>query len=275
MVYSISGIHSLLLLVTLGVFSPLNRSLAQSIPEKAAVFSSPLLANAVAARLGKTLYLTVASVESSSNEQTQVTIPRMAASLTGAHWLGHLDTDTIVLQVEQEHWIIGWKNRPQNARTIVLSFDVQPKLLSEVKGVQPTGDGSILLLACLATTVGEKIRYEPQTFKNTVGYWVGKNDSAQWSFQTLRAGTFNVAILQGCGTGQGGSMAKLAIVGNVDDSLDFEVLETGHFQNFQWRHLGQLNVDRAGTYQLRIEPISIKKNALMDVRAVHLVPVPK
>ena len=77
----------------------------------------------------------------------------------------------------------------------------------------------------------------------------------------------------------GGSTAEIALLaGAATDKpvaqIEFEVLETGHFQNFVWRHLGEINVTDAGDYQLRISPKNIKRGALMDVRAVHLIRLP-
>ena len=94
-----------------------------------------------------------------------------------------------------------------------------------------------------------------------------------------KPGKFNVAILQGCGSGNGGSTAelKLSLASSPNDSaasLEFEVQETGHFQNFIWRHLGEVNLSEAGEYQLRISPKNLKRAALMDVRAVHLIRLP-
>jgi hypothetical protein len=199
-------------------------------------------------------------------------------------WLGHAPDDSLSLKIEQTQWIVQWRKRPTAASVIVLTFDANPKLMSEVKPILASGDGGIYLPASQATTSGDKIRYEPQTFKNTVGYWVGKQDFAQWKFEAVRPGKYNVGILQGCGVGQGGSRARLSVTDSAADSaadqektaiLEFEVLETGHFQNFQWRHLGSIEIDQAGTQSLKLEPVEIKKNALMDVRAIHLVPVPQ
>ncbi len=250
---------------------------AQRVPADAILMPDAKIENAQAARLGNHLYLSLASLGADGQPQAgQVSIPRLASSLTDMRWLEQKADSTLSLKVEQDHWIVQWKSRPSNATVIVLSFDAAPQLMSEVKPARAAGDGAIYLKASDANTNGEKIRYEPQTFKNTVGYWVGKQDYAEWKLAVAQPGKYNVGILQGCGAGQGGSQAKLTLANDGKSSeLPFEVLETGHFQNFQWRHLGQLDVDSAGTYTLKLEPIEIKKNALMDVRAIHLVPLPK
>jgi len=160
-----------------------------------------------------------------------------------------------------------------------MQLDAPPLLMTECKPIQATGDGSLFLPAHMATTTGDKIRYEPQTIKNTVGYWAGMQNSASWTLNVAKPGKFNVEILQGCGAGNGGSTAEITLqpVASADKpaaQIEFEVLETGHFQNFLWRHLGEINVAVAGDYKLQISPKNIKRGALMDVRAVHLIRLP-
>ena len=254
---------------------------AQSVPPTASLLHDAAISNAEVARLDKQVYLSPAGLlTGSADEAGQATLPRLAASLTGMHWLGHEPDDSLSLAVEQEHWVVKWKQRPPGSTAIVLSFDSWPQLMSEVSAVEASGDGSLYLPACMATTVGEKIRYEPQTFKNTVGYWVGKHDVARWDLVALRPGSYNVAVLQGCGKDQGGSLARIKLSNKVDgqslevQSLEFEVVETGHFQNFQWRHVGVLQVEQAGLHTLAVEPIEIKRDALVDIRAIHLIPLP-
>lgn len=262
--------------------------LAQTVPPTAILMHPDVVKNAEAARWERQLYLSPTGLTAdNAAEPGESRLPRFAASLTSLHWLGLPPDDGLTLTIEQDHWIVAWKQRPADATVIVLNFDTPPKLMSEVVPVQAVGDGSLLLPACLAVTTGEKIRFEPQTFKNTVGYWVGKHDSAEWQFSAPRAGSYNVAILQGCGHEQGGSRAKLTITAAIDAAVDaaaqaasatgleFDINETGHFQNFQWRHLGTVDIANQGVHTLKIEPIEIKHTAMGDIRAVQLIPVPQ
>lgn len=207
-----------------------------------------------------------------------ITIPRLAAPLRSMTWRGSETDDGLRLKPEQETWVISWKQRPEGAATLVLEFDAAPLLPAEVKPVTASADGSFYLPAHLAVTKGEKIRYEPQPYKNTVGFWVGKEDSAAWTIHLDKPGRFNVAVLQGCGKGQGGSKAALSAmqarrhVANHD--LTFEVVETGHFQNFRWVHVAEIELGRNDDYELMVRPVEIKKAALMDIRAIHLIRLP-
>ena len=208
-----------------------------------------------------------------------IELPRLAAPLRSLRWQGEEAVSNLKLQPELTTWKVTWDKLPPSGATIEMLLDAPPLLIAECKPIQATGDGSLFLPAHMASTVGDKIRYEPQPHKNTVGYWAGMQNSASWTLNVAKPGRFNVAILQGCGAGNGGSTAEIALTpaGAADKptaQIAFEILETGHFQNFVWRHLGEINVTDAGDYQLRISPKNIKHVALMDVRAVHLLRLP-
>ena len=96
---------------------------------------------------------------------------------------------------------------------------------------------------------------------------------AEWNFVADQPGTFTVAVLQGCGAGQGGSVVVASVRTATDevDRLSFQTIDTGHFQNFRWNHLGSVTIPAAGSYQLRLTPGKIAKAAVFDVRMVHLV----
>ncbi len=214
-----------------------------------------------------------------SFEGNTVELPRLAAPLRSLKWQGEEATSNLKLQPELTTWKLTWDKPAKSGATIEMQLDAPPLLINECKPIQATGDGSLFLPAHMATTTGDKIRYEPQTIKNTVGYWAGMQNSASWTLNVAKPGKFNVEILQGCGAGNGGSTAEITLtsVASKDKpaaQVEFEVLETGHFQNFVWRHLGQINVTEPGDYQLRISPKNIKRGALMDVRAVHLIRLP-
>ena len=60
-----------------------------------------------------------------------------------------------------------------------------------------------------------------------------------------------------------------------DESLEFVVEETGHFQNFIWRTLGSIKLaanDAKGPTTLSLTPQTKPGGAVMDVRAIRLCP---
>lgn len=229
-----------------------------------------------------TRYGNILTLKIDADAKQPITIPRLAAPLRSIAWdgveAGQDNGHGLGLKPKPATWVIDWKSRPQDATTLVLEFDAPPLLMKELGPIKPGSDGSFYLPAHLAKTTGENIRYEPQPNKNTVGYWTAVEDSATWSFAVDKPGRFNIAVLQGCGKGQGGSTARVLF--NRDKieedvyALEFVVQETGHFQDFRWRHMGVVDLDSADLYGLKVEPTNINKAALMDIRAIHLIRLP-
>ena len=61
-----------------------------------------------------------------------------------------------------------------------------------------------------------------------------------WHFKLTQPGTFAVTILQGCGTGSGGSEVEFAVDGQ---KLNVTVQDTGGFQNFVDREVGRVTLE--------------------------------
>ena len=214
--------------------------------------------------------------------QLPVRIPRLATPLRSIAWLVPEQGPRLNLQPLIAEWLIAAHDPAQAAESsggwIVLECDAAPRLMAELSPIAPAADGSFFLPAHLARTEGQSLRYEPQPHKNTVGYWTQATDVALWRLTLDRPGSFNLAILQGCGKGQGGSQAELRIEhaapGQQSATVEFTVLETGHFQNFQWLALGVARLNQPGELELTVRPVNIRRAALMDIRAVHLVRLP-
>lgn len=132
-------------------------------------------------------------------------------------------------------------------------------------------DGTIELLAKTATTYAETLRYEPKPEKNCLGYWKEKEDWAEWVFDVSDPGKFDVLLSYGSGNPEAGSRAAVLLNEHV---LEFDVENTGGFQNWKERKLGTVELKTKGANKLAIVPVALKGNALMDVRAVLLKPVP-
>ena len=133
--------------------------------------------------------------------------------------------------------------------------------------IQQAADGSILLHSREAEIHGTMLRYEPQPHKNTVGYWTKIEDWASWDFQVTQPGSYSVEILQGCGNGSGGSDVEFSV---GDQVLKVTVKETGGFQMFVPRDIGQLRFEKPGRYTLSVKPTRKPGVAVMDLRQVVL-----
>jgi arylsulfatase A-like enzyme len=131
--------------------------------------------------------------------------------------------------------------------------------------------GMILLPCRTAVVHGEKLRYEPQSFKNTLGFWVKAEDWAEWNFEVPAAGRYELDVLQGCGKGSGGAQVEFEVGGKT---FPMTVQETGHFQHFIRRSLGVVDLP-AGKATLAVKPKSKPGGAVMDLREARLVPVAK
>jgi hypothetical protein len=168
--------------------------------------------------------------------------------------------------------------RPEEVKRLAALLDVWRK---EVKAKMPTpnpgyrphppaADGTITLPARTARVHGTQLRYEPLPHKDTLGYWTNVEDRASWEYTVTTPGMFTLEVLQGCGTGQGGSVVEVTTAGQV---LRFTVDDTGGFQSFKARTIGRVKLDRAGRFTLVIQPRSKARAAVMDVRQVVLRPV--
>lgn len=205
----------------------------------------------------------------------ELRFPRLNARLKQAYWLGK-ESQQLTLIPEPDEWRVKLVNPPaETQRTVVVELLDAPQhhqVPAVATHVPQTGE--IILPAHFSDTHGEKLRYEPQPHKNTVGYWTVESDWVDWTFIVKKSGDYRVDILQGCGTGQGGSLVAVEILQEKQlvDSFEFDVEETGHFQNFKKRQIGELSILKPGTYQLRLRPVKLAKKAVMDVREVRLVP---
>lgn len=139
----------------------------------------------------------------------------------------------------------------------------------ERKVVQQADDGTVLLHAKEVTVHGSTVRYEPQPHKNTIGFWTKVEDWVSWDFEIAQPGEFKVEILQGCGTGSGGSEVEFSVGEQV---LKLTVKETGGFQKFITRELGSLRLDKPGRFTLAVKPKTKPGLAVMDLRQVALKP---
>jgi len=124
----------------------------------------------------------------------------------------------------------------------------------------------IFLEARDAQVKATKMKYEEPPQKDTLGFWVNAEDTASWTFQAPKAGTYRVTVLQGCGKGNGGSVVALD---TKQGTCEFTVEETGHFQRFVPREVGKLTLV-AGENTLTVRPVKKAKSAVMDLRRVIL-----
>ncbi len=172
-------------------------------------------------------------------------------------------------------WTIELRNESREAfrqGEILIVIDLLGDPAQQIEAaIQRAGaDGSIVLPAAKAKMIGTKLQFEPLPHKNTVGYWVDPRDRMWWRFAVAQPTTYRVEVLGGCGAGQGGSRIELNAAGQ---SLEMTVEETGHFQNFRWREIGEFGLPAASELRFDVRCVEKAKAAVMDIREIRLTPV--
>ena len=186
----------------------------------------------------------------------------------GAVWrrLYH-DFDSSRLQFEEKASAMRLKLEPWRA----LMNGVTPGAKKKSPAGIESGAGAVILHARDAKVHGGKLRYENQPHKDTLGFWVQKDDWAEWTFQVPNAGKFDVEVLQACGKGSGGSDVDISVKGQA---LTMKVEETGHFQRFVPRTIGTLTFAAPGQATLTVRAKTKPGAAVMDLRRVVLRAAP-
>ncbi len=152
-----------------------------------------------------------------------------------------------------------------------LADEAKPSAKSKVSTniISQATDGSVKMLAKDATIHGTTVRYEPQPHKNTIGYWTKVEDWVSWELKLHKPGSFTVELNQACGKGSGGSDYTVTI---GKQTLTDKVPDTGAFTNFVNRKIGAVKLDKPGNYTVAVKPITKPGVAVMDLRAITLIP---
>ena len=119
----------------------------------------------------------------------------------------------------------------------------------------------------LSTWGGPFLRYEPSEQKNTLGCWTNIADRATWEADFRRPGKYRISVFQGCGKGSGGAEVAVSI---GQQTMTFIVEDTGHFQNFKWRDIGEVVVDAPAVQMVTVTPQKKPGVAVMDLRQIRI-----
>lgn len=126
--------------------------------------------------------------------------------------------------------------------------------------------GQLSLRATQAELYGASIAFEPDF--NNVGMWHGANDSAEWRVAAGPAGSFDVFLDFAC---EKGSSGNAFVIESGDSVIRGTVPSTGAWSNYRVQKVGTLQL-AAGESRLVMRPDGKLHNALIDLRAVFLVP---
>ena len=192
------------------------------------------------------------------NAQENLPNPKFNGKLARALYR---DVDVSSLAMEEKAASISSRLEPW--RKLMNSVPTGPKK----KSVDAeSGVGVVILHGRDAKVHGAKLRYENPPQKDTLGFWVVKDDWVEWKFMSPSAGKFEVEILQAAGKGSGGAEIEIAVAGRT---LTTKVLETGHFQRFVPRVVGVVELT-AGEQTLTVRAKTRPGGAVMDLRRVVL-----
>jgi alpha-L-fucosidase len=129
-------------------------------------------------------------------------------------------------------------------------------------------DGSVLLTAADAQISGEHARFEAADDRRWIGFWTSEKDIVSWEFQIARPGKFQVELEFSCKEASAGSELKIQAGGA---SVPFVVPSTGEWEKFEKRVVGSIELPK-GKHTLRLVPLKLAKEGIMNVRAVRLIP---
>ncbi|QDV32458.1 PVC-type heme-binding CxxCH protein [Tautonia plasticadhaerens] len=132
--------------------------------------------------------------------------------------------------------------------------------------VRPSEGGSVTLSAETAEIYGNRLTYEP-TLGN-LGWWIGDDDRAAWTFEVDRPGRYEVRLDWACDDGEGGGSYAIEVGA---DRIAGVVPGTGSWEDYRRATVGTVSLGD-GRHRLEIRPEGRPKGALMDLRSVELRP---
>jgi hypothetical protein len=147
----------------------------------------------------------------------------------------------------------------------LMSLDLVPA--PEGDEVKQAEDGSVVLEPKSATTWSENMRYEPKPEKNCLGFWTDEKDFAEWEVKLDKPGRFKVTVHQG--SKPGGSKIALEL---GTQKLSFTAKDTGDIHKAEPVEVGEVKIDKPGTYRLALKPQSKSGGAIMDLKKIVLTP---
>jgi len=204
----------------------------------------------------------------------KLTVPGLKNKITKAYLLDDSKAKLHVGQGDNSEPVISIPQTAPDAidSVVVLEIEGKPEVEVTASSVQQMEDGKILLKAADATIHGDTAQYESGGGKDNIGFWTNSNDFVEWNFKVSRPGGFSVTIAFACEQGTGGSEYTVAVAGK---DLSGKVRETGDWTTFVTDELGVVEIPNAGQYTLTVKPRTMPGYAVMNLKAITLVPVRK
>ena len=132
--------------------------------------------------------------------------------------------------------------------------------------IKPDAGGVVTLSAKDATTYGQKLAYRPSL--DVLAPWTVADDSAEWRFETTRAGDYEVSVVLAADDESAGDQF---VIETENSKVVGTVRSTGGYDRHEAQPAGKLSL-KAGSNRLLLRPQGPLKRELADVRAVVLRP---
>lgn len=153
----------------------------------------------------------------------------------------------------------------------VVKLTIEGKPVIRHPAIIPGPDGKLLLPSIAATLTGGDLRLERQSNspEQNIGYWTNPADTAQWTIDVPKAGSFASEWHVACASDSSGSM--LAIMAGDKEVGRVEVPSTGGWNSFR-KIPGPVIALPAGSSEIKLVPISKPGLGVMNLRALALAP---
>lgn len=131
--------------------------------------------------------------------------------------------------------------------------------------------GGVIVLAAREATLtgGGPIQYQPATNRDCIGHWNGTSNTVGWVFEAPERRTYRIIVSLACVRGQEGSTFEVEAAGQTAAGT---VVATGDWGVFTNLDVGPLMIRKPGRVELVVRPKTVARAAVMNLRAVRLVP---
>ena len=161
---------------------------------------------------------------------------------------------------------------PTDLANIIAFLNSQKSTPKRLEGntpavVQAADDGSITLPASAAEVYGSSLIFESK-YEN-LGYWSQPDDHAAWTLESPAAATYDVYINYACSSEVSGNHFDIRVGAQSVEGIATSTGTWDHYRRKQ--RVGEVEL-AAGRNRLEVVPHGPIRGALMDLRAVILVP---
>ena len=105
--------------------------------------------------------------------------------------------------------------------------------------------------------------------RDYISNWQQLDEWVSWPVAIAKPGTYIVELVYACRNDRSGTQYVVTI---GEDTLEGTVAKTGGWSDYVHVTLGQIKVEKAGTYTLSVKPTKIPRGAVMNLRSVTLSP---